>query len=364
MVRPVPVIMLFLLFLPLALQSQSIPHTIVRGRVLDDSTGSPLPLTNVFVSNSTIGAAADTEGRFELRGVPLGTHEIAASIVGYASQTKKLRCTDTTVYKMEFRLRPRAVEIQGLDIGAKEPVEWKQQFSRFVKLFFGTTPNAAQCKLLNPEVLDFAVGGTGMFTATAREPLIVENKALGYRIHCLLSYFVEKPTTLLPVVASGSTRNSRTIEYLCRTRFTPLESQDPAKLHPWKENRRITYYGSERHFLSSLVSKNSDKDQFEVYEIYSTHSRTVPVLRIKVGADSLLSPGEFAFERRLTFGETLEIVYNGGDEPQRSMIKLERPSVIVYVNGTLPDPLSITTYGFWATQRVADILPIDFRPED
>jgi hypothetical protein len=43
---------------------------------------------------------------------------------------------------------------------------------------------------------------------------------------------------------------------------------------------------------------------------------------------------------------------------------LSRPSVIFYINGKLADPLSITTYGYWSNQRVADMLPTDHAPED
>ena len=80
-------VVLALFFAPQTLYPQSISHTIVRGRVLDDSTRSPLPLTNVFVSNSTIGAAADSGGRFVLRDVQLGNQQIVASLVGYVAQT-------------------------------------------------------------------------------------------------------------------------------------------------------------------------------------------------------------------------------------------------------------------------------------
>ena len=210
---------LFVLLVPQTLQSQSIPHAIVKGRVLDDSTRSPLPLTNVFVSNSTIGAAADTQGRFELKGVPLGNQEIIASIVGYATQTKTLRLTDTTVYEVEFRLQPRPVQMVGLEIVGNEPTEWKRNLQEFLRLFFGSTPNASRCTLLNPEVLDFNVDDeTGSFSASARRPLDIENKALGYHIQLFLDSLAER----------NFVHRSAPSTFQCvgRARFIPLLPQD------------------------------------------------------------------------------------------------------------------------------------------
>jgi hypothetical protein len=373
----VPLTFLLMVFVSQSLQPQSIPHAILRGCVLDDSTRLPLLLANVFVSNSTIGAAADSQGRFELKCVPLGTQEVVASIVGYAPETKRLRLIDTAVHEVEFRLKPRAVQIEGVEVEAKEPKEWEKNLQRFLGEFLGSTPNAEQCKVLNPEVLDFAISKSELFTATARVPLEMENKALGYRVRLFLDHFTVKPDLSTPVPASAgvptrryndwkpysangpdpviSKGTSTTMELLCRTQFKPLAPVDEKDLIRWKENRKRTYYGSERHFLISLVQRNSNTNGFEVQRGYS---------RWEVDPESLLSPGDFAFERKLSFDGLLHVIYSGGDETQKSSIWLSQPFAAVCINGMLADPLSITTYGYWATQRTADMLPIDYSPED
>lgn len=380
---------------PQTVHPQTISHTIVKGRVLDDSTGSPLPLTNVFVSNSTIGAAADSMGRFILRDVQLGKQQIVASLVGYVAQTKALHLTDTTIYELEFHLKPQAVQVEGVDIEAKEPKEWKLNLQRFLKDFLGSSPNVEYCQVLNPEVLDFAIGGTGLFTATARGPLEIENRALGYRVRCFLDYFtaMEKPMTVAPAQSRAPApmprptpadifsprtyvppptpyeppppaKTQSTIELLCRTRFTPLESGDEKEVTRWKENRRKTYFGSLRHFLSSLASNNTEKQGFELYETYGGRTSAASAPRWKVVPGTLFTKGEFGFERKLSFTAPLQVVYEGGDETQTSILRLSRPSAVFYLNGMLADPLSITTYGYWSNLRVADMLPTDYAPED
>ncbi|MCX6144115.1 MAG: carboxypeptidase-like regulatory domain-containing protein [Ignavibacteriales bacterium] len=382
-------------FVPQMIYPQSISHTIVKGRVLDDSTRSPLPLTNVFVSNSTIGAAADSEGRFMLRDVQLGNQQIVASLVGYVAQTKMLHLIDTTIYEVDFHLRQQPVQVGGVDIEAKEPKEWKENLQRFLKEFLGSTPNADHCRVLNPEVLDFAIGGTGMFTATARGPLEIQNLVLGYQVRCFLDYYtssekplksapsqsreprptprltpsdVVSPRTYVPPTVPAEPlaplQTQTTIELLCRTRFTPLESRDEKEFTRWKENRRKTYLGSLRHFLTSLVQNNSEKQGFEVYEIYAGRNSDASSLRWKVAAGTLFTRGEFGFERTLSFTPPMQVVYDGGNETLTSSLLLSRQSVIFYINGMLADPLSVTTYGYWSNQRVADMLPTDYAPED
>lgn len=346
---------------PQTLHPQFISRAIVKGRVLDDSTRAPLPFTNVFVSNSTIGAATDAAGKFELKGVPLGTQEFVASLVGYAPQTIVLRLRDTTVYEMEFRLKPQAIQIPGVMVEAKEPKEWKQNLQKFTGLFLGSTSNAAQCTMLNPEVLDFkADAETEQFTATAREPVIIENRAFGYRIEYFLDFFTERWRSF------EFSPTWKSIEFIGRTRFTPLHPQNENEMKQWENNRRKAYYGSERHFLTALVQKSSQKEGFEVYSIMVGRLEDAIESRrgYRVDADTLLTPGEFWFERKLSFQGLLQIVYDRGGASQISVIKLDRPPVVVYTNGLLVDPLGITTFGTWASHRTAEMLPTDYTPEE
>jgi hypothetical protein len=306
-----------------------------------------------------------------------------------------LHLIDTAIYEVDFHLRQQPVQVGGVDVEAKEPKEWKANLQRFLKDFLGSTPNAEQCKVLNPEVLDFATGGTGMFTATARSPLEIQNLVLGYHVKCFLDYYTssEKPLKSppsqsreprptpkpslsdvfsprtyapppVPVEPLAPMQSQTTIELLCRTRFTPLESRDNKEVARWKENRRKTYLGSLRHFLASLVQNSSEKQGFQVYEIYAGRNSDASTLRWKVEAGTLFTRGEFGFERALSFTALVQVVYDGGNETQTSSLLLSRPSVIFYINGMLADPLSITTYGYWSNQRVADMLPTDYVPEE
>ena len=341
----------FFAFLSQELHSQSSSRAIVRGRVVDDSTKSPLPLANVFIANSTIGTTANVEGKFEMKGVPLGMQQIVASIVGYVPRSVTLNLTDTTEYEVELQLKSRPVQMPLVEVEAKDPEEWKKQLQKFNEVFFGSTLNSPKCRLLNPQVLDFAVDeGTELFIATAREPLEIENTALGYRVQYFLQYFAEK---------RGS------FQFVGMTKFVPLQSTDEDKIRQWKENRRNAYYGSKRHFLSSLVRKNTQREGFEVNSIYKDWLQSA--LRVSTGfevnPDTLLAPAGVPHERRLSFPDMLQIVYYHNRKIQISLIQMDQPSVLVYTNGLLADPLRVTTYGYWSSQRVAEMLPTDYEPD-
>src|SRR5690606_19390011 len=60
----------------------------------------------------------------------------------------------------------------------------------FKDTFIGTSENAKDCKLINPEVLQLDYDAENrILKVKADEFIVVENKALGYRIKYLLKYY-------------------------------------------------------------------------------------------------------------------------------------------------------------------------------
>lgn len=51
--------------------------------VVRDEAGGPLPGVNVWIDETTLGAATDAEGRFRIDGVPAGPRRVLASAVGF-----------------------------------------------------------------------------------------------------------------------------------------------------------------------------------------------------------------------------------------------------------------------------------------
>ncbi len=74
----------FLLVVMLAVPVMAQVRT-VTGLVTDSETGEPLPGVSVVLVGTTVGAATDTEGRYNVR-VPAGYNTLQYSFVGYATQ--------------------------------------------------------------------------------------------------------------------------------------------------------------------------------------------------------------------------------------------------------------------------------------
>lgn len=75
------------IFTALLLLSTSTFAAIIAGRVLDQSTGEPLPGANVQILGTLRGASADAQGLFRIDGVPPGTYSVRGSMIGYKSVT-------------------------------------------------------------------------------------------------------------------------------------------------------------------------------------------------------------------------------------------------------------------------------------
>ena len=74
---------IFLLVSPL-LFSQGIGG--LKGTVLDESNGKPIPGINVLVKNTKFALSTDMDGNYIFRSIPAGTYEVEFSSMGYASK--------------------------------------------------------------------------------------------------------------------------------------------------------------------------------------------------------------------------------------------------------------------------------------
>ena len=231
----------FLLIFTSVLIAQEQEKITLTGRVLNDLSDEPLSNVNVFIANSMLGAATDNDGRFKIIGVPLGTHELVVSTVGFEVKNITLRVVSSKDQELKIQLAPKILEVPAINVVSTKKDNWKKHFKKFKKFFLGTSRNASKCKIINPEILDFKYDSeSNSFTAQANDILHIENKSLGYRLFYLLESFELKDEVVV---------------YLAKTKFEELIPKNEKEQNKWKKNRRKTYYGSLRHFLATLTSK-------------------------------------------------------------------------------------------------------------
>ncbi|RAI73867.1 hypothetical protein HMF3257_04720 [Spirosoma telluris] len=205
-----------------------------------------MPFANVYLNNSTHGTVSDDKGHFSLTNVPLGTVEVVASFVGYQTNQQTLRLTGAQSQPITFRLKPSAKTLAGVTVKAsRNEKKWQQQLRQFKQQLFGE-PFGSQCVLTNPEVLQFTEE-KGHLKATASEPLVIDNEALGYRLWFDLAYFDGEP---------------KQVHYGGAARFEELKTTNERQVNRFRRNRMRAYLGSTRHLMASLISERTSRKAF------------------------------------------------------------------------------------------------------
>ena len=189
---------LFLLFVSLAAIAQTASIT---GIVTDAVTREPLPGATVFIAESTNGTFTDQEGRYTLTGVETGAVRVFASFVGFGSQRHVLIVREgENVYDASFVLIPSEISLEAIVVQGKRDRAWRRNLERFTNQFVGETSNARKTQIVNPEALTFAGSTRDRLVAQISDPLVIENRALGYRITYHLTTF---ETTSLRTTYAG-----------------------------------------------------------------------------------------------------------------------------------------------------------------
>lgn len=85
---------------------------ILRGRVTDSRTGSPLPGASVYLSDDKVGAVADLNGNYLISGIPAGHHIIEVSHTGYTTLAEHVELR--TNLTKDFTLSGVIIENQGV----------------------------------------------------------------------------------------------------------------------------------------------------------------------------------------------------------------------------------------------------------
>ena len=221
-----------------------------QGRVLDYNNDEPLPLATVYLNNTTIGTTTDLDGYFSLA-VDGSYDELIVSFVGYEVITHIIKM-DELENMYIFKLRPSQHILAETIIKDKRSASWYGNLEFFTRYFLGETASAQKTKILNPEVLYFSKSDTS-FHAFAREPIVLENKYLGYRIHYLLASFDYNYDQLLLI-------------NLGYPRFELLEG-NKRKQRRWERSRDRVYKGSMQDFLHTLCSEVVTASNYEVRQV-------------------------------------------------------------------------------------------------
>ncbi|HEY5917115.1 MAG TPA: carboxypeptidase-like regulatory domain-containing protein [Chryseolinea sp.] len=351
-------LIVYLQFLALCVSAQSV----IKGKVLDDKTGQPLPYASVYINYTTIGTNSDDKGAFALNVAP-GIHDLVVSFVGYLPHQAKVTLLEDQVIELTVRLS--LSPMKEIQITAKRDAQWDKQVEKFTKLFLGNSSNSKLCRILNPWVLSFPETTAGAFTAQATDALVVENLSLGYRVTYELKNFT---------VANA---NYLVAGYV---RFQELVSNDSVLTKKWTDKRKNAYEGSSRHLFKSIIEQCVDEEQFDLFEDRSNLTNVVRIANFISNLDKTIfaysmkgkvMPGPRPYIYSVNLPSRVEVHYRGKNANATvypdvpfpvSWIEATGP-ILVFHDGTVLNPLKMTMLGAMFELRVADLLPNNYQPE-
>lgn len=349
----------------------------VKGTVKDAETGDLMPFATVFFAETTFGTSTDDQGKYILTVSNPGTYDFIVKFVGYKTYAVQLKLGDQADIIMDVLIEAEAKSLGSVVVTAKKDAKWQEHMREFRLIFLGESANARQCKILNEEVIDFIYDEEKIILeAFSSEPLIIENKALGYKIQYFLEHFE---------VNYSANMSS----YYGYTVFEALKSKSERKMNRWEANRKKSYEGSAVHFFTSLYENKLKEDGFFVQVAKDVTGMGRLIDAKDANVYQFLKGGTTDISKSLPFENLLYVTYDKEFEskeyqevksrrsighasasrlvkkPQQSWISIMDgfESIEFEPNGYVYNPVSFYSAGYWGFEKIAEMIPLDYRPK-
>jgi hypothetical protein len=238
------IIILVLVIIPLSCFAQ----LTITGRVQNILNHQSVAYASVFLSNSSVGTKTDDNGKFILEKVQPGKYEIIVSVVGYETYTLSITINNDNLNLQDILIHPKTLQLKGVVIKSNRDENREDYLTWFKEEFIGKSELAADCKISNPEILDFDYNkATKTLNATAPDFLEIDNPSLGYHIKYLLHDF--------ELAHKGDT--NQTIRFRGWVLFEEMKGSVSIK-NAWQKQRLMDYEGSPLHFLRAITTPQGD----------------------------------------------------------------------------------------------------------
>jgi hypothetical protein len=364
------VCLLLLLFFPNFLFSQLEKTYSISGAVYDSENEEPLFNVNVFLNGTTLGTASNRNGEFVIENIPAGKYTLVLSIIGF--EVHKVDILISGDYNTVIELNPVAYTINEVSILDEENEEWQKQYKLFERTFLGTSENSKYCDIENKEIIDFHYNTEDkQFYAKASDWISIVNYSLGYRLYFYLNDY--------------SLSRTGAIKYSGEVRFEELSESENIEGFDWENKRLDAFKGSLKHFLISVKNGKYLEEGFSTFETESPNWKYLKeeqLFNIDMNKNVSMS-NESEFETNLFASKHIMIKYKNKPEEwkyyehrtyrgskldkildeQISWFWLPHTYTVFDNYGNISSGVtSIKLYGYWAWQRVADMLPFNYLP--
>ena len=378
--------------------------------VVKDKKGETIPGAGIYLSNYKNATVTNTDGKFVLGNLKPGNYDVLVQMMGYLPYSKNVILSDKSA-SIEVVLQENTIQLN--EVVIRTDPNREKYLTMFKEFFIGKTPNAAKCKILNPAVLNIDYDKEAQtLTVKSSDFLIIENKALGYKLRYMLQLFEYNFKTRIVYFAGLPT-------------FEDLKGSN-SKKNAWRKNREVAYHGSSQQFFKSLYAGTSKENGYIIYKMIKIKNQQRPadsvidkniklnmtaqhgVVRIGSSENaelnywikvkqmpkelSILDRSEILLDtlirqnyqglKSMNFKDELYVMYTNERESvsytntsghsinrpldipnyQISIIHLLQAPVNFYPNGGIYEPRSMLFEGFWAYEKIADTVPMDYIP--
>jgi hypothetical protein len=378
----------------------------IKGKVFDGISVAPIEYANIYFANTTIGATSNADGQFVLKVPELGRYTLMASFIGYKTFSVEIEILTKETFEVNIPLIPDVRQLPEIFVNA-DTSDWEENYRIFFDHFIGITKASKSCAIKNKKALNFYFDPYDRtLYGHAREPLIIFNDYLGYKItYELISFKLEYKQSKL--------------EYFGIPRFELMIPKSRNEENKWSKRREEVYRGSIYHFFKSLYHDQLSGNEFKVQEFfrvpnqdrlpeelirkkldqfmkdrpklttsgnktiirtndsldYYLQERNKPKYLDSLGVD-IINKNQVAIGDSLFYKGNLKITYLGAKESS-DYPNLRRPPYREYQNTVMNILSSLKLYpngyydysstfvqGYWGwTGAVGNILPLDYEPK-
>jgi hypothetical protein len=310
-------------------------NQVIKGTILDKDTKNPVFSAAVYFNGTSVGTLTDAAGNFRLDIMKFGSMPLSVSAVGYYSVTlPKFSTTEPNIIYMN----PRTFELDEVIVNDKSHArERKYNLIVFRNVFLGTTENSYYNKITNENDIRFTNSSDkDTLKAFAIKPVLIDNKALGYKI----TYYLDKFEF-----------NMQDSIFLINGEITFMEypTAGNSKINSFTRNRKSAYLGSRMHFFRSLWFNELDSAG------YKLRSSSGDTLGYKNIVDEYGQHSKY-----LKYHGKVTLYYKPAGK--ESLMIFLRDSIQFDPNGFF-EPNGIRWEGEMASQRIGDMLPYDYSPD-
>jgi len=312
----------------------------IKGIVLEAKTNQPVESASVYFDNTTIGTTTNIKGEFSIEYREDIKSLLIISFLGYQKNYIKDYSPKKT-YKI--LLKENINTLDEVFITDYDGMSREMKLEQFRAQFLGFSKNAKSSRILNEDdiILRYSEAEKQL-SASARKPILIENRNLGYLIAFDLNDF---KIAYSYMDIENKRQHVKMILYTGTSRYDNLEGSNKKRI---LKNRQKSYKGSSLHFMRALANGRLEKEQYVLLK-----KRSV----IKADDYFSVSKNENDGSTTVKLKEPIVIFYDGKQSPFQC--KSEEFVIDKYGNHSPIDKVIFS--GYMGNQRLGDALPLDYK---